>query len=168
MQREAREASAEHEIAARDAKRRFRMRPITEASVHGPARAQEFEKTVVALTRLGHFSVDVVERALLDQGQDMVLLLAKAAGCTWTTARELLVMYAAGRNLSAEDVSRAFERYRKLRRETAQNIVSFHERYVKPRVEAEVSSGPDTAEVEADDALLAPVADNDASADAPA
>jgi hypothetical protein len=143
MQREARDASAEHAAAARDAKRRFRVRAITEASVHAPAHAQEFEKTVVALARLGRFSVDLVERALLDQGQDMVLLLAKAAGCTWTTARELLLMYAANRNLSADDVTRAFERYKKLSRETAQNIVNFHERYVKPRVQGELEA--DTA-----------------------
>lgn len=164
MQREAREASAEHAIAARDAKRRFRVRTITEASVHAPAHAQEFEKTVVALARLGRFSVDLVERALLDQGQDMVLLLAKAAGCTWTTARELLVMYAANRNLSADDLSRAFDRYKKLSRETAQNIVNFHERYVKPRVQAELETDtagagiPATSEVDAEETSLVPEA----------
>lgn len=153
MQREARAASQEHAMAAREAKRRLRVRTITEASVHAPAHAQEFEKTVVALARLGHFSVDLVERALLDQGQDMILLLAKAAGCTWTTARELLLMYAANRNLTADDLSRAFERYKKLSRETAQNIVNFHERYVKPRVQAGVEDAA-AAEVLADKYLV--------------
>lgn len=166
MQREVREASQEHAVAARDAKRRFRVRGVTEASVHAPAHAQDFEKTVVALARLGRFSVDLVERALLDQGQDMVLLLAKAAGCTWTTARELLVMYAADRNLSADDLSRAFDRYKKLSRETAQNIVNFHERYVKPRVEAELetdtagAASPVRLEVDGDEASLVPNADS--------
>ena len=93
MQREVREASHEYTVAVRDAKSRFNVRPITEANVHAPAHAQEFEKTVVALARLGRFPVDLVERALLDEGEDMLLLLAKAAGCSWTTARELLLMY---------------------------------------------------------------------------
>lgn len=174
MQREAREASQEHAVAARDAKRRFRVRTITEASVHAPAHAQEFEKTVVALARLGRFSVDLVERALLDQGQDMVLLLAKAAGCTWTTARELLVMYAANRNLSPDDISRAFERYKKLSRETAQNIVSFHERYVKPRVQAELEADtagaevPGQSRVDAEETSLVPEAGPARMADASA
>jgi uncharacterized protein (DUF2336 family) len=79
MQREVRKTSRAHSAAVREAKRRFNVRPITEASVHGPAHAQDFEKTVVALARLGVFSVDLVERALLDEGEDMVLLLAKAA-----------------------------------------------------------------------------------------
>lgn len=167
MQREAREASQEHALAAREAKRRFRVRTISEASVHAPANAQEFEKTVVALSRLGRFSMDLVERALLDQGQDMVLLLAKAAGCTWTTARALLVMYAANRNLSPDDISRAFTRYRKLDRETAQSIVRFHERYVRPRVEAELEAGASARRaVDSEEAPLVPANDDMANVSA--
>lgn len=112
-------------------------RPIREASVHGPAHAQDFEKTVVALARLGVFSVDLVERALLDEGEDMVLLLSKAAGCSWTTARELLLMYAANRSLKPDDMTRAFERYKKLSQETARNIVNFYERRMNLRAKAD-------------------------------
>jgi len=128
IQREVREASPEHATAVRETNRRLRVRPISEASVHAPARAQEFEKTAVALARLGRFPLDLVERALLDEGDDMVLLFAKAAGCTWTTARELLTMYAANRALSPDDLSRSFERYKKLSQKTALSIVRFHER----------------------------------------
>jgi uncharacterized protein (DUF2336 family) len=133
MQREVRKTSQAHVAAVREAKRRFNVRSISEASVHGPAHAQDFEKTVVALSRLGVFSVDLVERALLDEGEDMVLLLAKAAGCSWTTARELLLMYAANRNLKPDDITLAFERYRKLSQQTARNIVAFYERRLKLR-----------------------------------
>jgi hypothetical protein len=122
MQREVRKTSQAHVAAVREAKRRFNVRPISEASVHGPAHAQDFEKTVVALSRLGVFSVDLVERALLDEGEDMVLLLAKAAGCSWTTARELLLMYAANRSLKPDDITLAFERYRKLSQQTARVV----------------------------------------------
>jgi uncharacterized protein (DUF2336 family) len=133
MQREVRKGSRAHAVAVREAKRRFNVRPITEASVHGPAHAQDFEKTVVALARLGVFPVDLVERALLDEGEDMLLLLAKAAGCSWTTAREMLVMFAANRNLQPDDITVAFERYRKLSPQTARNIVRFYERRMKLR-----------------------------------
>jgi hypothetical protein len=75
----------------------------------------------------------LVERALLDEGEDMLLLLAKAAGCSWTTAREMLVMYAANRNLQPDDITVAFERYRKLSQQTARNIVTFYERRMKLR-----------------------------------
>ena len=137
MQHEVRKDSRAHAVAVREAKRRFNVRPITEASVHGPAHAQDFEKTVVALARLGVFPVDLVERALLDEGEDMLLLLAKAAGCSWTTAREMLVMFAANRNLQADDITMAFERYRKLSQQTARNIVTFYERRMKLRKAAD-------------------------------
>ena len=154
MQREVRKGSRAHVAAVREAKRRFNVRPITEASVHGPAHAQDFEKTVVALSRLGVFSVDLVERALLDEGEDMVLLLAKAAGCSWTTARELLLMYAANRSLKADDITRAFERYKKLSQETARNIVTFYERRTRLRVKANSKSERAPAKETADEPTI--------------
>ncbi|HVZ51673.1 MAG TPA: DUF2336 domain-containing protein [Pseudolabrys sp.] len=140
MQREARAASQEHAVAAREAKRRFALRPVTEAAVHSGARAQEFDKTAVALARLGRFPLDLVERALTDQGEDMVLLFAKAAGCSWTTARELLSMCAANRKMTADDVTQCFERYKKLTVKTAQSIVRFHAQSAQQR-ETKVRNG---------------------------
>jgi len=136
MQREVRDTSREHAAAARDASYRFSCGPVSEANVHAPAHAQEFEKTVIALAKLGRFPIDLVERALLDEGSETILLLAKAAGCSWVTARELLQMYAAKRSLTPDDLAQAFERYKKLTQETARSIVQFHERRMKERSEA--------------------------------
>ena len=133
MQREVRETSTEYSAAARTAQRRFRKQPVTEANVHAPAHAQEFERTVVALAKLGKFPIDLVERALLDEGEDMLLILARAADCSWSTVRELLAMYAAKRRMQPDDVSQAFERYKKLSQETARSIVNFHQRRLKLR-----------------------------------
>jgi len=128
MQQEAREASQEFSAAVRDARLRFHAHPVGEANVHAPARAQEFDKVVVALAKLGQFPVDMVERALLDEGKDMLLVLARAADCSWLTTRELLQMQAADRNLTPDDLSAAFERYKKLSKETARNVIAFRER----------------------------------------
>jgi len=145
MQREVRAGSEVHAAAAREAKSRFRVGGASEASVHAPARAQEFEKAVVALARLGRFPVDLIERALLDEGDDMVLLFAKAAGCSWTTTRELLTMYAANRRLTPDDITRSFDRFSKLSRKTAQSIVAFHAHNLKHRGQEGV--GPADADV---------------------
>jgi uncharacterized protein (DUF2336 family) len=133
LQREARKASAPYAAAMRDAKRRFSVNPLTEVHVHTAARAQEFERTVIALSKLGRFSVDLVERALLDKGEDMVLVLARAAGCSWTTAKELLLMYVAERGLLPDDLQRLFERYKSLSGRTALKIVNFYGRRMKLR-----------------------------------
>jgi uncharacterized protein (DUF2336 family) len=129
MQREAREISGH----VRYAKNRFKAQRVTEANVHGPARAQEFEKTAVALAKLGCFPIDLVERALIDEGEGMVLILAKAAGCSWSTVRELLQMYAAKRRLQPDDLTRAFDCYKTLSRQTANSIIKFQARRMKRR-----------------------------------
>ncbi len=98
---------------------------------------------MVALAKLGRFPVDLVERALLDKGEDMILVLAKAAGCSWTTVKELLLMYVAERNLQTEDLARTFERYSKLTPDTARNIVNFYGQRVKLRAQKTRGAGSD-------------------------
>ena len=133
LQEEARNASRRFASALRDANRSFNAQPFTEANVHAPAHAQEFTRTVIALSKLGRFSVDLAERALLDKGEDMILILAKAAGCSWITAKELLLMYAAERNPQPDELTRTFERYNKLTREAARQIVDFYGQRLKIR-----------------------------------
>jgi hypothetical protein len=141
LQQEARKASEHFAKALRDANRTFNVRPFTEANVHAPAHAQEFTRAVIALSKLGRFSVDVVERALLDKGEDMILVLAKAAGCSWITAKELLLMYVAERNPQPDELTRTFERYSKLNQQAARQIVDFYGRRVN-------GSNPAAAEAE--------------------
>jgi uncharacterized protein (DUF2336 family) len=134
VQQEARQASRRHAIALRDTNRLFCAQPVKEASIHAPAHAQDFARTVIALAKLGPFPVDLVERALLDKGEDMILVLGKAAGCSWTTAKKLLLMHVAERNLQPDDLTRFFDRYKKLPRDTARNIVDFYQQRVKQRM----------------------------------
>lgn len=128
MRREARENSVQHAAALRDTKHRYAAQGLTEADVHAPARAQQFERTAIALATLGGASVDFVERALLDQRTDMILTIAKAAGCSWATAKALLLMHAAQRGMSEGDLKQAALSYERLRAGTAKRMLKFHER----------------------------------------
>jgi uncharacterized protein (DUF2336 family) len=128
LHQEAREASREHAAALRDADRRFKAGTITEANVRAPARAQHFEETVVALAKLGNYPVEMVERALLDDGAGMILILAKAAGCSWVTTKELIVTFTASRSMSKDDLNTAQASYERLTQQTARRIVNFREK----------------------------------------
>jgi uncharacterized protein (DUF2336 family) len=141
MQHEARKASDQYVNAMREAKRRYNVRPLTEANICAPANAQEFERAVVALSKLGGFPVDLVERALLDKGEDMILILARAADCSWSTLKELLLMYAAERDLRPNDLARASERYKRLSQETARNVINFYGRRMKFRTQKKRGTG---------------------------
>jgi uncharacterized protein (DUF2336 family) len=102
---------------------------------HAPARTEQLVKTAAALAKLGSFPVDLVERALLDEGADMVLILAKAARCSWVNAKELLLMFSAARALSPHDLKAASASFERLSPETAQRIVKFREQRAKLRAQ---------------------------------
>ncbi len=130
-QREARESSPGYIRAARDSRHLFRGHRFSETNVHAPARSQQFSKTAIALSMLGQLPIEIVERALLDKGTDMILILAKAAGCTWTTTKAMLTMHAADRGLSKQGMEDALKSYERLSRDTARRLVKFYERRSK-------------------------------------
>jgi uncharacterized protein (DUF2336 family) len=145
LQREAREASRRHAGAVRDARHLFRSHELSEANVHGPAQSQQFEKTAVALSMLGPFPIDLVERALIDKGSEMILILVRAAGCSWVTAKATLTMHAAGRGLSQQDLEAAAAAFERLTPATARRVVKFYEASTKPAVEGAIAHGSKTA-----------------------
>ncbi len=135
LRHEVRKASQRYAVARRDVNRCFNASPLTEASIHARAHAQEFERTVIALAKIGRLPVDLVERALLDKNEDMVLVLAKAAGCSWTAVKELLLMYVGERNLKPDGLEQAFARYKKLTQDTARYNINFYRQRVKVRAQ---------------------------------
>jgi uncharacterized protein (DUF2336 family) len=146
MQREVRDASRRHKVAARDARHLFRSHRLSEVNVHAAACAQQFAKTAAALSMLGPFPIDLVERVLIDKGAESVLILAKAANCSWTTTKAILIMQAAGRGLSQQDLDKACTAFERLSRETAQRVVKFYER--RSKLAAGKSSVPADAELQ--------------------
>jgi uncharacterized protein (DUF2336 family) len=165
MQYEAREGSRRHQLAARRARHLFRMHRLTESDVHAAAHSQHFVKTAAALAMLGPFPIDLVARVLIDKGTETILILAKAAGCSWATAKAMLLMHSAGRGLSQQDLERASAAFDRLNRETAQRVVKFYERRGKPATER-TSATPGVAESAAQDVELR--ADDDLSREAEA
>jgi len=64
-------------------------------------------------------------------------------------------MYAANRNLKPDDITRAFERYKKLSHETARNIVTFYERRMNLRVKADAQNEAERSDEDAADSAVA-------------
>ncbi len=114
-------ANAREEVAALYAAGR-----LTEAEVYAFADAHKFEETALALSLLAKVPIDFVERAMLDAQPDMIVILAKVAGLTWTTAKCILVR-ATGRVMSVQDLDRALAGFTRLRSETARSIIAFYE-----------------------------------------
>jgi uncharacterized protein (DUF2336 family) len=119
LRSELRNASADHATARAQVERLHQLRGLGDADVYDFARQRKFEQTAVALSLLCVVPVDVVERALLDDNADMVLILMRAAQCSWTTAKAILLMQAADRGIAAQDLDRAMRSYQRLGSDTA-------------------------------------------------
>jgi uncharacterized protein (DUF2336 family) len=90
------------------------------------ARSHKFEEVTIALSLLCELPVDVVERALLDDRCDMVLILAKACDLSWTVTKFLLSLRAPDANISAHDLDDALNNFERLSVATARQVLRFY------------------------------------------
>jgi uncharacterized protein (DUF2336 family) len=113
-------AAAEAAVA-----RQNRIRRIGEPEIYQYARDRKFEETAIALSMLCDTPIDVVERALLDPGAEIVLILAKVAGLSSTTTKAVLLLRAADRGMSTEDLESALMSFNRLQPDTAKRVLGF-------------------------------------------
>jgi hypothetical protein len=93
----------------------------------------------------------MAERAVLHENPGVVLVLAKAAGCSWATVKLILLIEAADRRMSGEDMERARASFEQLEPRTAKRVLEFYDTRRSRRVGA---SFPAVTEVSAKRAAL--------------
>jgi uncharacterized protein (DUF2336 family) len=126
ISREVRDNSCEFAKAKKASKRRYNSNQLTESNVHAAATAQNFDKAVASLALLGRLPVDLVERGLLDENRDILLILARAAGCSRLTTKALLLMRASGRGMSAHDIEAALASFDRITAATANRLINYY------------------------------------------
>jgi len=130
-----RNASPDFAAAQAAVERQNRLRRIGEAEIYQYARDRKFEETAIALALLCDTPIDVVERALLDPSAEIVLILAKVAGLSSTTTMAILLLRAADRGMSANDLDRALASFNRLQPDTARRVLGFFRIRVKKPAE---------------------------------
>jgi len=118
-------ASSDFAAAQAAVEQQNRIRRIGESEIYQYARARKFEETAIGLSIMCDTPIDVVERALLDPGAEIILILAKVAGLSSTTTKAILLLRASERGLSARDLDQALSSYSRLQVETARRVLSF-------------------------------------------
>lgn len=124
---EIRNSSRDHAEAKKRIKRLKDWKDLGEADVLAAAHAQNFEKAVLALSVLASCPIEVVERAVLNENPGVVQVLAKAARCSWTTVKSLLLMTAADRRMSKKEIDQARENFERLTVRTAKRVLDFYD-----------------------------------------
>ena len=128
---EIRKVSPDYAAARSRVEAFYRAGRLGEPEVYGFARERSFEETAIALSLLCAVEIDVVERALLDPAHEMTLIVAKLAGFSSTTAKAILLLKAADRGLSTQDLDRALTSYGRLQVETARRVLGFYRTRLK-------------------------------------
>jgi uncharacterized protein (DUF2336 family) len=100
---------------------------LGESEVHTFAKSAKFEETAVSLSLLCGLPIDMIEQAMLDERPDMLLILAKAIGYSWATAKLLLLLRTGGRGASHQDLELALHSFDRLQVSTAQRAVRFYQ-----------------------------------------
>ena len=124
---EVRKACDEHVKARFRIKRLTDWKELRETDVHAAARAQDFERTVTALSILAGCPIEMAERAVLNANPGAVQVIAKVAGCSWATVKNLLLMEVADRRMSKLDLDRARINFEELEWRTAKRVLEFYE-----------------------------------------
>jgi uncharacterized protein (DUF2336 family) len=141
MADEVRNASPDYAAAKAKVLAIHRDARLDEAELYNFARARMFEETAVALSVMAAVPIDAVERALLDDRTEIVLILAKVAGLSWTTAKAILLIQAGDRGISVQDLDRAMNNFTKLQPDSARRVLSFYNSRRKTGADSAAANG---------------------------
>lgn len=119
--------SAQYDAAKKAVAARARSGPLGEAEVYEYAKARKFEETAVAFAHVCGVPTEVVETALLDERPDMLLILSRTAGLSWSVVKAVLLLHSQ-RGMSALDLEQALTSYERLTAATATKMVEFYRR----------------------------------------
>ncbi len=104
------------------------------------AKSNRFEETVVTLSLLCQVPLEVVDRLMVAERADPVLILCKAANFSWPTVRAIMNGRPRKHGTSTQGLEDAFGNFERLSPSTAQRVVRFWQ--VRPVTGAEQVKEP--------------------------
>jgi uncharacterized protein (DUF2336 family) len=90
------------------------------------AQGGRFEEAVVTLALLARIPVPVVDRAMLSERADVLLVIARAINLRWSTVKLMLQLHAAPLSLPAEELQRSLASFEQMSPTTAAHLMRFH------------------------------------------
>jgi uncharacterized protein (DUF2336 family) len=98
---------------------------LDEAQLAAYAKDKKFERTVASIALLCGVPIETADRLMAGDRPDPILILCKAAGYNWTTARAIMTARPGGKNTSNAAIDTAFANFEKLSPSTAQRVLRF-------------------------------------------
>ncbi len=126
IQTKSREGSAEFAAARAIVETLHKAGKLSESQLCDFARTGKFDETVVTLSLTCDMPVGVIERAIVNEDTDQLMVLVKSVGMSWETTKTLILMASKAKSRSKQDLERFYESFAKLRPETARKAVQFY------------------------------------------
>lgn len=98
---------------------------LAEKDVVTFAAAGQFEETTVALAVLSGLLIEPVDRTMTQDRPDALLVMAKAVGMSWPTARAILRMRSGARGTSPGELEQCFAIFTRLKSSTARQAIEY-------------------------------------------
>ena len=98
---------------------------LAESEVATFALAGKFEETAVSLALLSGMAIDAIERAMVQEREESILIVAKAIGLSWPTAKATLLLCAGKKGMATHTLEQCKAAFDRLKRETALKVIEF-------------------------------------------
>jgi hypothetical protein len=99
---------------------------LDEAQLMQFATAGQFDETTIALSLMTELPIGVIERAIANQRSEQILVLAKAIGLGWETAKAILLLQAGSKGSSSAQLDHCCETFVRLHPDTARKAIQFY------------------------------------------
>jgi uncharacterized protein (DUF2336 family) len=99
---------------------------LDEAHLFAFAQSEKFDETALALSRMCDLPIGVIERAMVNDGTEQIIVLAKAVGLSWQTTKAILAVRPGGSGTLAHHFEQILSNFNKLKPETAGKAIQFY------------------------------------------
>jgi uncharacterized protein (DUF2336 family) len=126
IQTQLREHSSSFSTARAHIEQLYKNGELTETQVCNFAELGQFDETAVSLSLLTDLPIGAIERALVHDTADQIIVLAKAMNFSWKSAHALLTVQSSAGPHSSSESGEYLDRFKRLRPETARAAIQFY------------------------------------------
>ena len=98
---------------------------LSESNLAAFVASEQIEETTVTFAVLCDLPIEAVERAMGQDRAETILIMAKAGGISWPTAKAILRMRAGARGISPGEIEQSHEIFLRLKPAIARKVIEF-------------------------------------------
>src|ERR1700726_2868167 len=98
---------------------------LDDKAVHDVARAGKLNETAAALSTITRLPINEVKRAMQATDTAMIVMIARAAGLSWSTAKAILLMPTSRHSPAPQDLYKTEKHFERMNIATVQKVIRF-------------------------------------------